>query len=144
MSTISRPQTVTTLAPIERDECMALLAATSVGRVVAPSGGATPLIRPVVYAFDEATQTIVFRSGEGSKLASLLGADRVAFEIDGFDPVDRVGWSVIVIGPVEEIPGVAERARADRIGPPSWVTGRLAHLLRIRPTVVSGRRIARG
>jgi len=143
MVATSPPQTVTTLAPIGRDQCMALLAASSVGRVVAASAAAPPLIRPVVYAFDEATQTIVFRSAEGSKLASLLGADRVAFEIDGLDPVDRLGWSVIVIGPVEEITGAAERARADRIGPQPWVTGRLAHLLRIRPTVVSGRRIVR-
>ena len=144
MSTISPPQTVPMLARIERDECTALLAATSVGRIVVPSGGAAPLIRPVAYAFDEATQTIVFRSGDGSKLASLRSADRVTFEIDGFDPIDRVGWSVIVIGPVEEITGVAEHARAERIGVPPWVTGRFAHLLRIRPTVVSGRRIARG
>lgn len=139
----STPRPVTALAPIEREECMRLLAATSVGRVVAASRGGPPLIRPVVYAFDDATQSIVFRSAEGSKLASLLGAERVAFEIDGVDPVDQLGWSVIVTGPVEEITGPAERARADRVGPRPWVTGDLAHLLRIRPTVVSGRRIAR-
>lgn len=143
MLTISPPQKVATLTPIGRDECMALLGATSVGRIVAPSGSAPPLIRPVVYAFDLATQTIVFRSAEGSKLSSLLGADRVAFEIDGLDPVNLVGWSVIVTGPVEEIVGEAERARAERVLPRSWVAGHLAHLLRIHPTVVSGRRIER-
>ena len=144
MLTQSPLQPVTVLAPITREECMRLLAATSVGRVVAASPGAPPLIRPVVYTFDDATQSIVFRSAEGSKLASLLGADRVAFEIDGVDPVDQLGWSVIVTGPVEEITASAERARADRVGPRPWVTGHLAHLLRIRPTVVSGRRIVRG
>lgn len=130
--------------PIERHECLALLGATSVGRVVAAPGAAPPLIRPVVYAFDDATQSIVFRSAEGSKLTSLLGADRVAFEIDGLDPVAKIGWSVIVTGPVEEITSVAERAWAERLGLPLWVNGDLAHLLRIRLTVVSGRRIAPG
>ena len=68
---------------IDRDECLALLAAESVGRI-AVIAGAEPVIFPVNYAMDG--ETIVFRTAVGSKFAAAVRGTRVSFEIDRFDP----------------------------------------------------------
>ena len=68
---------------LEREECLALLAQTSFGRLAASLGEGVPVIRPVNYVFDAPSQSVVFRTGEGSKFHALLRAARdVAFEID--------------------------------------------------------------
>jgi hypothetical protein len=66
---------------------------------------------------------------------------QAAFEIDGTDPGTESGWSVIVQGPVEEITGAAEIARLEGVGLRPWAPGEKPHWLRVRATVVSGRRI---
>jgi nitroimidazol reductase NimA-like FMN-containing flavoprotein (pyridoxamine 5'-phosphate oxidase superfamily) len=76
---------------IDRDGCMRMLAAASggVGRIglsVSP-----PTIRPVNYAFDDQTQSVVFRSALGSQLREGLSSGTATFEIDGTDPVERAG-----------------------------------------------------
>ena len=54
------------LAELGRDECLRLLGAAAVGRVVVLTGvGHTPVIRPVNYVFDEASQSVVFRCTPG-------------------------------------------------------------------------------
>jgi nitroimidazol reductase NimA-like FMN-containing flavoprotein (pyridoxamine 5'-phosphate oxidase superfamily) len=128
---------------LDRDECLRLLAGLQLGRLAVGQPGAPPLIRPVTYRFDEATQSVLFRSAEGSKLSALLRSQRVAFEVDGSDPVDGLGWSVIVTGPAEEVTGAADLAHAERVAPRVWVRGVPSHLMRIRALVVSGRRITR-
>jgi len=84
---------------IERRECLALLAADDFGRIGILEG-ASPLILPVNYALDG--EAIIFRSGEGSKLAA---ARRTAacFEIDGHDSARHEGWSVVARGRLEEV-----------------------------------------
>jgi hypothetical protein len=72
--------------------------------------------------------------------AVLLSGD-VAFEIDGADPAAELGWSVIVQGPAEEITRPAELTHAEALGLRSWSPGEMPHWLRIRTTVVSGRRL---
>lgn len=101
-----------------------------------------PVIRPVTYAFDLSSQSIVFRSARGSKFTALLLSGQAAFEIDGIDPEAETGWSVIVRGPVEEITNTAELDRLGRLGLHPWAPGDKPHWLRIRATVVTGRRIA--
>ena len=128
----------TELDEIGRDECLALLASMALGRIAVNAPGWPPVIRPVTYVFDERSTSVVFGSAEGSKLTTLLRSERAAFEIDGVDPVEGTGWSVIVVGPVEEITNAAERERLSEAG----LRGELRHLMRIRATVVSGRRIA--
>lgn len=128
----------TGLVELERDECLRLLGGAAVGRIAVNAPGWPPLIRPVRYAFDAPTQSIVFRSAQGSKLTSLLRSERVAFEVDGIDPDGGAGWSVIVVGPVEEITGAVELARLAG----ARLHHRLPHCMRIRATVVSGRRLA--
>ena len=107
-----------------------------------PDWRTPPVIRPVTYVFDHASQSVVFRSARGSKFTALLLAEQASFEIDGIVPAAEIGWSVIVQGPVEEIANAAEIDRLERLELHPWAAGEKPHWIRIRATVVSGRRIA--
>lgn len=131
-----------TLTELGRDECMRLLSAATVGRVVVVRPVEDmPVIRPVNYAFDEASQSVVFRCIPGTKFASLMRASRAWFEIDDIDADRRTGWSVIVGGVTEVVTQPAEVGRLDAIGVDSWIAGQDAEWVRIRARVVSGRRV---
>jgi len=126
---------------IDGDACMRMLAAASggVGRIALGVSPAT--IRPVNYAFDDQTQCVVFRSALGSKLREGLSSGTAAFEIDGTDPVDQTGWSVIVVGEAEEVTDPAEIERLEDFELEPWAPGVKTHWVRIRATSASGRRI---
>jgi len=130
---------------IDRDGCIRMLAAASghVGRIAARSPGSAPVIRPVNYAYDQRTESVVFRSALGSKLREGLSSGTAAFEIDGADPVDRTGWSVIIVGEVEEVTDPAESDRLEGLELEPWAPGVRTHWVRIRVTSVSGRRVVR-
>jgi nitroimidazol reductase NimA-like FMN-containing flavoprotein (pyridoxamine 5'-phosphate oxidase superfamily) len=130
---------------IDRDGCMHLLAAASggLGRIAFSMPGSRVSIRPVNYAFDEPTQSVVFRSALGSRLLAALSSGPGTFEIDGGDPVERTGWSVIIAGQSEEVTDPAEIERLEAFGLEPWAPGLKAHWVRIRATSISGRRIVR-
>ncbi len=132
----------TEMLELDRRECLRLLAATGVGRVaVSVPEWDHPVIRPVSYVFDASSQSVLIRSARGSKLHALLHSPKASFEIDGIDPVARVGWSVIVHGATEEITNPAEQRRIAGLGLEPWAPGHKGHWIRIRSTMVSGRRI---
>src|ERR1700733_342718 len=127
---------------LSRPECLRLLAATGLGRVVVNvPGWDHPLIRPVNYVFDESSQCVLLRSGLGSKLYALMRSAAAAFEIDGVDPAGHVGWSVIIVGVCEEITDPGELRRIDALGLEPWAPGPKGHWIRIRANTVSGREI---
>jgi nitroimidazol reductase NimA-like FMN-containing flavoprotein (pyridoxamine 5'-phosphate oxidase superfamily) len=131
------------LADLDRDECVRLLEAGQIGRlVVLTTVGNTPVIRPVNYVFDEASQSVAFRCTEGTKLITLLHASRAWFEVDEIDVANRTGWSVLVAGIAEPVTARHEIQRLERLGLESWIAGPGSHWVRIRARVVSGRRIA--
>src|SRR5947209_18205681 len=68
---------------LSREHCLDLLAAHNFGRLAVVTATGAPIIRPVNYVFDKASQSVVFRTGRGSKLHALLRAAKAAFEIDG-------------------------------------------------------------
>lgn len=120
---------------LEEEECMGLLASTTVGRI-GVTIGALPAIFVVNYVLDDGD--VVFRTSEGTKLTAALQHAVVAFEADLADPVLRRGWTVQVVGVAEEFtPG------EDFRGPTPWAPGNRDHFVRIRPQFVSGRRIPR-
>ncbi|MFD5317733.1 helix-turn-helix domain-containing protein [Streptomyces sp. NPDC127098] len=121
------------VVPLDPDECHELLAAHSVGRIVVGTAEG-PAIVLVGYAVVEGV--VVFRAaGLGG------GAERLAFEVDSVDEAGGVGWSVQVVGPVEEITDEAERRRL-AAGRPSPVGGNgHGRWYRLTPTRVTGRRI---
>jgi uncharacterized protein len=130
------------LSTLGRDECLRLLAAMTVGRVVVVRPVEDlPVIRPVNYALDAASQSVVFRCIRGTKFASLMRASRAWFEIDAIDADRRTGWSVIVGGVTEWVTQAAEVRRLESIGLDSWIAGEDAEWVRIRTRVVSGRRL---
>ena len=125
-----------TIAP---DECLRLLASTTVGRVALTSK-ALPVILPVNYAVDG--DTVVIRTRPGSLLAS--SRERgvvVAFEVDELDRQTCSGWSVLVTGTLREITDVGELARAEQLPLVPWVGGDRRHFVRVTPGMLSGRRI---
>jgi nitroimidazol reductase NimA-like FMN-containing flavoprotein (pyridoxamine 5'-phosphate oxidase superfamily) len=128
---------------LSRDECLSLLAGQRIGRVVVVLPNGKPLIRPVNYAFDDSTKSVVIRTGLGSKFHALLTAAEAEFEIDGIDESTRTGWSVIISGVTEEVTGELERERLNALGIDPWGPGSKTHWVRIKARVVSGRRISR-
>src|ERR1700759_547493 len=131
------------LIELSRAECLALLAARDFGRVVISSGASqVPLIRPVHYRFDEPSQSIVFRTLEGSKFHRLGRGASACFEIDGHDPDTESGWSVIVIGTTERITRPGDLARVARLDARAWPGGHDSHWMRIHARAESGRRLA--
>ena len=80
-------------------------------------GDGAPLIRPVNYVFDDRSQSVVFRTGRGSKFHALLRSANAAFEIDGIDERARTGWSVVMRGVTDEVVGTDRDPAAGRPGP---------------------------
>lgn len=126
---------------LERDECLQLLARGTFGRLAVDAGAGAPAIRPVNYLFDEDSQSIVFRTAQGSKLEALLLNQRAAFEIDATDPIQRAGWSVVVVGVAERVTAPSELRRLEGAGLEPWGPGAKPHWMRIRASTISGRRI---
>jgi uncharacterized protein len=133
------------LLELDRGECLRLLLATSgrVGRIAVNVPGSAPILRPVNFVYDDRSESVVFRSALGSKLSAVLSGTTVVFEIDGGDPVERTGWSVIVSGKTEEVTEQAEIDRLEDLELESWAPGAKPHWLRIQTKSASGRRIVR-
>jgi len=81
-------------------ECVRLLRSNSLGRIAVVDREVRPLIFPINYFFDEGV--VVFRTAPGTKLDLAPGA-HVSFEIDGWDPDQGTGWSVLVKGIAHDI-----------------------------------------
>ena len=118
---------------LDESECLALLASGSLGRV-GVTIGALPAILPVNYTMSGSD--IVFRTAPGTKLSAALRNTVVAFEVDYADWDRREGWSVLAIGEAEVVE--PDQVEAD-VQP--FLPG-LQYLVRIRPEMLSGRRIA--
>jgi uncharacterized protein len=132
----------TEIVELPRPECLSRLAATAFGRiVVSVTGWDHAVIRPVNYVFDESSQCVALPSARGSKLHALLRSAKAAFEIDGIDPTEHVGWSVIIVGVCEEVTDPGELRRIDALGLDPWAPGHKGHWIRIRSNTVSGREI---
>jgi len=135
-------ETSTMLVELTRTECLDLLVANTFGRVVvATANSGLPMIRPVNYVFDVPSQSVVFRTGEGSKFHALVHSAQACFEIDAMDPDTVSGWSVIIVGRTEEVSHAAEIRRLEGLGLANSAAGPKSHWVRIRARTVSGRRI---
>ena len=119
------------------EECWTLLDRSTVGRLAVNIAG-WPDIFPINYIVDD--ETIVFRSGAGTKLAGAVLNRHVAFEIDGYLPDERVAWSVVVKGNATEIESMLDRFHADDLPLYPWVASDKPDFVRIDPTLVTGRR----
>jgi nitroimidazol reductase NimA-like FMN-containing flavoprotein (pyridoxamine 5'-phosphate oxidase superfamily) len=127
------------LEVVSKEDCLALLRQATIGRV-AVSVGAIPEIFPVNFRLID--DAIVFRAGRGTRLHTATRDAVVAFEVDDFNLDLRHGWSVLVVGPSDEITQPDEVFMAKEQLDDGWVPADREHVLRIIPHRVSGRRIA--
>jgi uncharacterized protein len=122
---------------LEASACWTLLRSTQVGRL-AVSVEDHPDIFPINYLVDHGT--VVFRTGEGTKVADVISWPHVAFEADGYQPDVGEAWSVVVKGRAEEIKNIHEVLDTMTLPLFPWHAGPKHRFVRIVPTDVSGRR----
>ena len=63
------------------------------------------------------------------------------FETDRLDEATHSGWSVTVVGRAEEVTDTGEVAKLHKLDLHPWAPGEREHFIRIRPEIVTGRRI---
>jgi hypothetical protein len=95
-------------------------------------------IFPVNYIVHEGQ--ILFKTAEGSKLASIMAHHEVAFEIDGYDPQTNEAWSVVMSGLARVLSHDDELDAAEGLPLFPWNTAPKNRFVAIDPTGVSGRR----
>ena len=122
-------------------DCWTLLRGEDFGRI-GVSVGALPAIFAVNYVvLDDA---IAFRTSSGSKLTAATAGAVVAFEVDHRDRATRTGWSVLAVGVAEVVHDVPFLLKAASTGIDPYADGRRNHLVRIRPELLTGRRVVHG
>ncbi|MFC7328088.1 pyridoxamine 5'-phosphate oxidase family protein [Marinactinospora rubrisoli] len=126
------------LEVLGRPECLRLLAAAPIGRIVF-SDRALPAVQPVNFALHGTD--IVVRTARESRLARATRDAVVAFEVDDFDAIARTGWSVMVVGIARAVTDVEELAELAALPLDPWAPGPRPHLIRIETDIVTGRRI---
>ncbi|MEZ2387964.1 pyridoxamine 5'-phosphate oxidase family protein [bacterium RCC_150] len=122
---------------LDPGQCWELLRGVSVGRLAVWVDD-HPDIFPLNYAVDHGT--LVFRTGEGTKLGAAVGEAAVALEADGVDPETGVAWSVVVKGKAEAITGTEGILDTASLYLFPWQAGQKDHFVRIIPESVTGRR----
>ena len=125
-----------TLSP---DDCQSLLRENTVGRVAFVAND-FPIVVPVNYRFVEnrGRTWIAFRTRPGNVIDQ--AAMKVAFEIDGIDPANRQGWSVLVRGTLHHVDPDAAGFR-ERFDPEPWILADRDAWLIIEPFAITGRRL---
>ncbi len=121
-------------------ECWELMRAEEYGRL-AVSTDDGPDIYPINAFIDHAT--LVFRTAEGTKLDAIRADNRVAFEVDGYDPTRRTAWSVVIRGIADEVTDHHDAVEAVELGVTPWQHGPKPAFIRITPLSVGGRRFER-
>jgi nitroimidazol reductase NimA-like FMN-containing flavoprotein (pyridoxamine 5'-phosphate oxidase superfamily) len=124
---------------LTKSECFELLAREQLGRVAVVDDRG-PVVFPVNFVLDR--HMVVLRTDEGTKLDAACRGSRVAFEIDGTDPANHTGWSVVVRGEAVEVTDPAELARLRKLPLHPWAPGAKTHYVRILPAALTGRRIS--
>jgi nitroimidazol reductase NimA-like FMN-containing flavoprotein (pyridoxamine 5'-phosphate oxidase superfamily) len=124
---------------LTKSECFELLAREQLGRVALVDDRG-PIVFPVNFVLDR--HMVVFRADEGTKLDAACRGSGVAFEIDGADPANHTGWSVVVRGEAVEVTDPAELARLRKLPLHPWAPGAKTHYVRILPAALTGRRIS--
>lgn len=126
-----------TILPVS--QCWKLLESVALGRLVTAVEGQAEIF-PVNFVVQR--ETVLFRTAEGTKLASAAMNKHVLFEADDYDATS--GWSVIVRGTARSVHGREEYEEADQAGLVSWTATQKLHYVRVLPTSLTGRRFRFG
>ncbi|GAB3417561.1 pyridoxamine 5'-phosphate oxidase family protein [Flindersiella endophytica] len=126
---------------LERDECLALAATGSIGRVVFTEQ-ALPAITPVSFALMDGS--IYLKASEGSKLANATNGSVVAFEVDDFDTEFKRGWSVVFVGKATPVSEPARLRELSGLPLRGWDAHNSHRLIEVKIELVNGRRLPNG
>ena len=127
------------LEPLSHDECLGLLRDGVVGRIAFEVDD-FPVILPVNYRLMETCGRvwIALRTRPGNIIER--APVNVAFEIDGIDPTNHEGWSVLARGTLHEVDPDAADFR-ERFDPEPWIMAERNSWLIIDPFALTGRRL---
>jgi nitroimidazol reductase NimA-like FMN-containing flavoprotein (pyridoxamine 5'-phosphate oxidase superfamily) len=129
----------TGMTVMDEPECWDLLRSAPVVRVAAVIGDMLEIF-PVNAVVDAGT--VVFRTGEGTKLAAVTIARQVVLEADGYDVGEHEAWSVVAVGNADRLDDFDEIYRAESLPLPAWSSHPKQWFVRVSPTRVTGRRFA--
>jgi nitroimidazol reductase NimA-like FMN-containing flavoprotein (pyridoxamine 5'-phosphate oxidase superfamily) len=128
------------LHAMSRADCYAVLRSESVARFAYVARAGVPDIVPVNYLLGG--DNVLIRSGPGPKLQAAERREVVALEVDSIDRADHTARSVVVIGRAERLHESEAHALAETLADTAWAAGPRRHVIRIRPTRVTGRRLS--
>ena len=117
-------------------ECEQLLRPGGLG-ILALSGVAAPVLRPVNFAFLEGS--VLIRTGEGQILEAAQASEPASFVISEVDRLEHTGWSVVVTGNLVERSSLGSLAD---IPLRPWARADQHHIVGISIDEISGRQIA--
>jgi len=127
---------------LSEDDCWAHLKGSGFGRLAIVVDG-VPRVYPMNYA--SADGALAFRTEAGTKLRRGPGS-MACLEIDGYDPREALGWSVMAVGMLKDITDAPDersvRLRALPLVPSA--PGARRHWLALEVSEVSGRCFRRG
>ena len=124
---------------ISEDECLKLLRAFEFGRIAFRAGDVLEVC-PINYHADG--RDVTFRTAPGTKLAGVLLADDVVFEIDHIG--EREAWSVVAHGRARRRESSSDIGAAERLPIRPLVPSGKREFVVIDLARVSGRRFHRG
>jgi hypothetical protein len=129
---------VDVLESLNEHQCLEYLHSGSLGRVAFTTGHELDIF-PVNYACDGSI--VVYRTAQGTRLER-GPRDRVTFEVDGWDPIKQIGWSVVLKGVALDVTrGIdpfSKALRERKVVP--LAPGKRERWIAIYPSVITGRR----
>ncbi len=131
----------TGLLKLSLDQCVEVLASSSIGRIVFLDGD-QPVALPVNYGWFE--ESVVFRTGEGLKLTAAIEGQRVGFEVDDIDHSTLSGLSVLVKGDARVVENWAEQEQLEQLDVRPWQRQPWRRgWVRVVPIEITGRKLER-
>ena len=115
-------------------QCLDLLASKTLGRVAFQEDG--PVVLPVHYTVHR--DSVIVRTSPYGYLGRHLRRCETALQVDALDESTGAGWTILVRGPAENLPGHEVPQLQQR--PRSWAGGVQSLYVRIVPRAVTGRR----
>lgn len=124
---------------LSETECWNRLSRSTLGRIVTTVDGHAHIF-PVNFAVQR--RTVLFRTAEGTKLASTAINNEVLFEADDHNIAE--GWSVVLRGTARTLHTDEEIDEAEKAALLPWTATVKQHYVRIRPLSITGRRFLFG
>jgi nitroimidazol reductase NimA-like FMN-containing flavoprotein (pyridoxamine 5'-phosphate oxidase superfamily) len=122
---------------LDEATCWELLSTAEVSRLAVVVGDDLEIF-PINTVVDD--RSIVFSTGEGTKLAAVTIARRVVVEADGYDADTGEAWSVVVKGEADRLDRFNDIEHAEQLPLNSWSRHPKQWFVRVRPHSVTGRR----